>query len=261
MTYIWVGELTLNGFLPGRCQAIICINAGILLIWPLGTKVSEFLIEIKAFSCKTIHLKISCRKCCPFRLGPNVWNNAPLYSFSDLNGPPKQQVSNVHSNFLACRFHKLCGWVIGYVFRITYKCSGAVTKVFRSSYKSLISTFRHFLQPLFQNDQGWPIIPNFSLLTWYMVINRYVRLQNCFLWHVWRSICSLDIVDYVAPIIFVATINGYVWHLSWIFVFLLKSSKLFVTNLSTIFILGIFIYHKQLYESSRLLVLARLRHY
>ena len=55
-------------------------------------------------------------------------------------------------------------------------------------------------------------------------------------------------VDYVAPIIFVATINGYVWHLSWIFVFLLKSSKLFVTNLSTIFILGIFIYHIQVYE-------------
>ena len=127
-------------------------------------------------------------------------------------------------------------------------------------WKCVISAFHHFLHPLFQNDQGWPIIPNFSLLTWYMVINRYVRLQNCFLWHVWRSICSLDIVDYVAPIIFVATINGYVWHLSWIFMFLLKSSKLFVTNLSTIFILGIFIYHKQLYESSRLLVLARLRH-
>ena len=36
--------------------------------------------------------------------------------------------------------------------------------------------------------------------------------------------------------------------------FLLKSSKLFVTNLSTIFILGILIYHIQLYESSKLLV-------
>ena len=68
-------------------------------------------------------------------------------------------------------------------------------------------------------------------------------------------------VDYVAPIIFVAAINGYIWHLSWIFMFLLKSSKLFVTNLSTIFILGILIYHIQLYESSKLLVLARLRHY
>ena len=38
--------------------------------------------------------------------------------------------------------------------------------------------------------------------------------------------------------------------------FLLKSSKLFVINLSTVFILGILIYHIQLYESSKLLVLA-----
>ena len=99
-------------------------------------------------------------------------------------------------------------------------------------WKWLISAFHHFLQPLFQNDQGWPIIPNFSLLTRYIVINRYARLQNCLLWHVERSICSLDVVDYVAPIIFVAAINGYIWDLSWIFIFLLKNSKLFVTNLS-----------------------------
>ena len=71
----------------------------------------------------------------------------------------------------------------------------------------------------------------------------------------------MNTVDHVASIIFVATINGYIWHLSWIFMFLLKGSKLFVTNLSTIFILGILIYHIQLYESSKLLVLAMLRHY
>ena len=71
----------------------------------------------------------------------------------------------------------------------------------------------------------------------------------------------MDTVDYVASIIFVATINGYIWHLSWIFMLLLKGSKLFVTNLSTFFILGILIYHIQLYESSKLLVLAMLRHY
>ena len=71
----------------------------------------------------------------------------------------------------------------------------------------------------------------------------------------------MDIVDYVAPIIFVAAINGYIWHISWILMLLLKSSKLFETNLSTIFILGILIHHKQLYESSKLLVLARLSHY
>ena len=30
-----------NGLSPGWCQAIIWTNAGILLIWPLGTNFSE----------------------------------------------------------------------------------------------------------------------------------------------------------------------------------------------------------------------------
>ena len=107
----------------------------------------------------------------------------------------------------------------------------------------LMSAFHHFLQSLFQNYQGRPSVANFSLLTWWIVINKYVRLQNSLLWRV----CSSDIVDFVAPIIFVASISGYIWLLSWIFMFLLKSSKLFVTNVSTILILGILIYHIQHY--------------
>ena len=51
-------------------------------------------------------------------------------------------------------------------------------------WKCLISAFHHFLRPVFQNDQGWPSIPSFSLITWEIVINRYVRLENCLLWHV-----------------------------------------------------------------------------
>ena len=35
-----------NGFSPGRRQAIIWTNAGILLIGPLGINFSEILIEI-----------------------------------------------------------------------------------------------------------------------------------------------------------------------------------------------------------------------
>ena len=35
-----------NGLSPGRRQAIIWTNAGILLIGPLGTNLSEILIEI-----------------------------------------------------------------------------------------------------------------------------------------------------------------------------------------------------------------------
>ena len=39
-----------NDLSPGRRQAIIRINAGILLIGPLGTNISEILIEIYTFS-------------------------------------------------------------------------------------------------------------------------------------------------------------------------------------------------------------------
>ena len=46
VTHICVGKLTIigsdNGLSPGRRQAIIWTNAGILLIWPLETKFSEF---------------------------------------------------------------------------------------------------------------------------------------------------------------------------------------------------------------------------
>ena len=61
-----------NGLLPGRRQAIIWTNAGILLIGPLGTKFSEILIEIHTFSFKKMHLKILSRKWRPFCLGLNV---------------------------------------------------------------------------------------------------------------------------------------------------------------------------------------------
>ena len=47
-----------NGLSPGRRQAIIWTNAGILLIWPLGTNFSEILIEIQTFSLKKICLKM-----------------------------------------------------------------------------------------------------------------------------------------------------------------------------------------------------------
>ena len=40
---------------------------------------------------------------------------------------------------------------------------------------------------------------------------------------------------------------------------LLKSSKLFVTNLSTNYILGILIYHIQLYEGLKLLVSGKVK--
>ena len=68
MVHICVNNLTIigsdNGLSPGRCQAIIRTNAGILLIGPLGplrTNYSESLIEIHTFSFMKMHLKISAK--------------------------------------------------------------------------------------------------------------------------------------------------------------------------------------------------------
>ena len=60
-----------NGLSPGRRQAIIRTNAGILLIRPLGTNFSEFLVEILIFSFKKMRLKVSSAKRRPFCLGLN----------------------------------------------------------------------------------------------------------------------------------------------------------------------------------------------
>ena len=76
VTHICVSKLTIigsdHGLSPGRCQAMIWTNAEILLIGPLGKKISEILIEIHTFSFKKIHLKMSSGKWRPFCLGLNV---------------------------------------------------------------------------------------------------------------------------------------------------------------------------------------------
>ena len=78
VTHICVSKLTVigsdNGLSPGRRQAIISTNAGILLIGPLGTNFSEILIEIHTFSFKKMHLKVSSGKWRPSCLGLNVLN-------------------------------------------------------------------------------------------------------------------------------------------------------------------------------------------
>ena len=76
VTHICVSELTIigsdNGLSPGRRQAIIWTNAGILLIGPSGTNFSEILIEILAFSLKKMRLKVLSAKWRPFCVGLNV---------------------------------------------------------------------------------------------------------------------------------------------------------------------------------------------
>ena len=78
MTHICVGKLTIigsdNGLSPGRRQAIIWTNAGILLIGPLETNFSEILSEIQSFSFKKMYLEMSSGKWRPCCLGLNVLN-------------------------------------------------------------------------------------------------------------------------------------------------------------------------------------------
>ena len=79
MTHICVNKLTIigsdNGLSPGRRQAIISPNAGVLLIGPLGTNFSETLIEIETFLFKKMLLKMSSAKQRPFCLGLDVLIN------------------------------------------------------------------------------------------------------------------------------------------------------------------------------------------
>ena len=76
VTHICVGNLTIigqdNGLSPGRHQAIIWTNAGVLLTGPWGTNLSEISIDIQTFSFKKMHLKMSSAKWRPFCLGLNV---------------------------------------------------------------------------------------------------------------------------------------------------------------------------------------------
>ena len=82
VTHICVSKLTIigsdNGLSPGRCQAVIWTNAGILLIRLLGTNFSEILIEILTFSFKKMRLKVSSAKWQPFCLDLNVLKSVTI---------------------------------------------------------------------------------------------------------------------------------------------------------------------------------------
>ena len=76
VTHICVSKVTIigsdSGLSPGRCQAIIWTNAGILLIRTLGASFNEMLSELIWFSFKKMGLKTSSAKWRQFCLGLNV---------------------------------------------------------------------------------------------------------------------------------------------------------------------------------------------
>ena len=127
--HICVSKLTIicsdNGLSPGRRQAIIWTNAGILLIGPLGTNFSEILNEIQTFSLKKMHLKMSSGKWRPFCLGLNVlikaereqwhhppgvwWHNNMVDSLH--KGPVLHQVSMLVKRDWLCYDNKYNWWI------------------------------------------------------------------------------------------------------------------------------------------------------
>ena len=98
-TYICVSGLTIigsdDGLSPGRHQAIIWTNAGILLIGPLRTNFSEISIKIHTILFKKKHLKMSAAKWRPFCLFLNVLTHDQDAHMRQWTGPSVNGVSDV----------------------------------------------------------------------------------------------------------------------------------------------------------------------
>ena len=113
VTHICVGKLTIidsdNGLSPGRRQAIIWTNAGILLIGPLGTNFSEIFIKILTFSFRKMHLKVSIAKCCPFHLGLNVLSNDDI-KHPYIYGDPMSMITYQDMLHLNVTFGIILNW-------------------------------------------------------------------------------------------------------------------------------------------------------
>ena len=110
MTHTCVSEIIIissdNGLSPGRRQAIIWTNAGILLIGPLGINFCEMLIESHSFSFKKMRLKVSSAKWRPFCFGLNVL----IKGTSDHNNCQKSVVSDVLVGSLNDGWAAVLGW-------------------------------------------------------------------------------------------------------------------------------------------------------
>ena len=114
VTHICVGKLTIidsdNGLSPGRRQAIIWTNTGILLNRTLGTNLSEILGKIHSCSFKKMHLKMSSAKGRLFSLGLNE-----LMSMAAVFIPDETLVLEIeHTPMRYCARHLIylaCFWL------------------------------------------------------------------------------------------------------------------------------------------------------
>ena len=105
VTHMCVNKQNIIGLSPDLRQAIIWTNAGILLIWPLWTNLSEMAIETRAFSSRKLHLKMSCEKCWTFCLDLNVLNQDVYVIWNTGDRYPLQWRHNEHDGVLNHQRH------------------------------------------------------------------------------------------------------------------------------------------------------------
>ena len=125
VTHICVSKLIIispdNGLSPGRRQAIIWTNAGILLIGPLGTNFSKILIEILTFSLKKNVFYSAVCEIAPFLSRPqcvNHWNFSTLCGHLPLTPSPVEGMDSfiLYSRRVLC--HVIYHYVSGIKCRI-----------------------------------------------------------------------------------------------------------------------------------------------
>ena len=116
--HICVGRLSNigsdNGLLPGRRQAIIWTNAGILLIGPLRTNFSEIAIKIHIFSFKKMYLKMLSGNWQPSFSGLNVLrggNRGPFNGRGVSVSNPVMKISILMWPYLQYGTLAWCPWI------------------------------------------------------------------------------------------------------------------------------------------------------
>ena len=124
VTYICVGDLTIigsdNGLSLSRRQAIIWSNAGIVIIGPLGTNLSEILIEIYIFSFKKTHSKMSSGKWRPFCLGLNVLSTRRTHKLQCPYKPKRGAL--IESNVFSTVWYVNDQYIFCYKTRLNFHC-------------------------------------------------------------------------------------------------------------------------------------------
>ena len=129
MTHIYVGNLTIigsdNGLSPGRRQAIIWTNAGILLIRTLGTNFSEILGEIHSFSFKNMPLEMSSAKWHLFGLGLNeliisTWTSAMAWCLFGAKSPARLIIARTWNQYYTWTMHFYTDAFGRYLFRTIF---------------------------------------------------------------------------------------------------------------------------------------------